>query len=100
MARKRNRELDAVRLYDNGGGALFGRFTAVFTNWIWTRDGDGREYAARSTPLGRAYPCLHLSETGERRYGEAVPGRSLGRRIAFHDLPPACQEAVLDALKD
>lgn len=72
-----------IRIYDNGG-KTFDRYTVVYM----------------TEPEGRGlYGARGMSENpfdpqGFGQYCSAMPGRHLGRRISFDDLPQPCQRAV------
>jgi hypothetical protein len=74
---------DHVRIYDNGGKTV-DRYIAVYMN-----EPDGRLYGARAMsehpfhPQGVGMCCL------------AKPGRHLGKRITFDQLPPDCRKLVM-----
>lgn len=80
-----------VRIYDNGGKTL-DRYTAVFMSLERERDG--------------TYQCRAMSEHPFHGFGmwcSAVPGRHLGKRITFDQLPPDCQRLLvqdLDSIRD
>lgn len=74
-----------VRIYDNGGKTL-DRYTAVYMKQPERERGI---YAARGMSENPFHP------QGFGLYCSAMPGRHLGRRIAFEQLPPDCQKAVL-----
>ena len=79
-----------VRLYDNGG-KTFDRYTAVYMN---EPEYQPNTFAARGmsehpfSPQGFGCSCT------------AMPGRHLGKRIKFEDLPKDCQRLVLQDLGD
>lgn len=78
-----------VRIYDNGGKS-FDRYTAV--------------YMHRPERTG-CYECRGMSRwpthpQGYGMYGSAMPGRHLGKRIRFEELPEDCQKLVLSDLKE
>ena len=72
-----------VRIYDNGG-KTFDRYTAVY---MFERERGGL-YGAR----GMSEHPFHPQGFGQ--CCTASPGRHLGRRIAFWDLPADCQRLV------
>ena len=72
-----------IRIYDNGGKTV-DRYTVVYMN---IQEGPG------------LYGCRGMSEhpfhpQGFGMYGSAMPGRHLGKRIAFEQLPQDCQKLV------
>ena len=79
--------LKHVRIYDNGGKS-FDRYTAIYMN----------------EPEGRGiYGARGMSERpfdpqGFGLYCSAMPGKHLGKRIAFEALPIDCQKAILNDL--
>lgn len=82
--------LKKVRIYDNGGETL-DRYTAVYM----------------MLPEHRAdtYSAVGMSERpfspqGFGQHCTAMPGRHLGKRIKFTDLPADCQKLILQDLKD
>ena len=72
-----------VRIYDNGGKTA-DRFTAVYMN---QPEGRGL-FGAR----GMCERPFHPQGIG--MYIAAAPGRHLGKRITFEQLPTDCQKAV------
>lgn len=73
-----------VRIYDNGGKS-FDRYTVVYMN---DPEGNGC-YGARGMSEHPTHP------QGFGLYTSAMPGRHLGKRITFDQLPPDCQKVVL-----
>jgi len=78
---------NALQIYDNGG-KTFDRYTAVY---LWDRERSG------------VYGCRGMSEhpyhpQGFGQFSSAEPGRHLGKRIKYGDLPPDCQRLVLGDL--
>lgn len=80
--------MNHVKIYDNGGKS-FDRYTAVYMQFP---EGRGL-YAARGMSERPYHP------QGFGQYCTAMPGRHLGRRIAFDALPPDCQRLVLSDLE-
>ncbi len=76
-----------IRIYDNGG-KTFDRFTVIFMD---EKESQGL-YGAR----GMSEDPFH----GFGQYCSAMPGRHLGKRIRFEDLPKPCQQVVMNDLKD
>jgi hypothetical protein len=77
-----------VWIYDNGG-KTFDRYTAVY---LLEREGPNL-YGARGMSEHPFHPL------GFGMYCSAMPGRHLGKRIKFEQLPPDCQRLVLSDLK-
>ena len=72
-----------IRCYDNGG-KTFDRYTVVYMSFLDSRNN---------------YSCVGMSEhpfhaQGFGQHSSAKPGRHLGRRINFEELPPDCQKLV------
>lgn len=81
-------ERDQVRFYDNGGKTL-DRYTAVYLCWPEHRPNtfDARGMSEKPfSPQGFGCSCT------------ATPGKHLGKRIKFADLPHDCQRLVLQDL--
>lgn len=72
-----------IRIYDNGG-KTFDRFTVVYLN---EPEGLGL-YGARGMSENPFHP------QGFGQYCTAAPGRHLGKRIKFDQLPIDCQRLV------
>jgi len=75
-----------LRIYDNGG-KTFDRYTVIYMD----------------QPERHGYACLGMSEhpfhpQGFGQHGIAQPGRHLGRRIQFDQLPDDCQKLVQQEL--
>ncbi len=81
---RRLSRLRHVRCYDNGGKTA-DRYTAVYMD---VDEGRGL-YGARGMSEHPSHP------QGVGMYCTAMPGRHLGKRIAFDQLPPDCQRLVL-----
>ncbi len=77
-------QLKNVRLYDNGGKTL-DRYTAIYMDEV-ERPG---LYSARGMSE------QPFSPQGFGCYTSAMPGRHLGKRIKFEELPVDCQKLVL-----
>ena len=75
--------MKTIRIYDNGGKTL-DRYTAVYMGWP---EGRGL-YAARGMS---EHPC-HPQGFGQ--FCSAMPGRHLGKRITFAELPTDCQRLI------
>lgn len=72
-----------IRCYDNGG-KTFDRYTVIYMSLLETND---------------FYSCVCMSDhpfhpQGFGQHSTAIPGRHLGRRIKFKELPPDCQKLV------
>lgn len=82
-------KLNQVRIYDNGGKS-FDRYTAVYMF----------EPETRPNTFGARGMSKHpFSPQGFGCYVSATPGRHLGKRIEFSDLPIDCQKLVLQDLR-
>jgi hypothetical protein len=79
-----------IRSYDNGG-KTFDRYTVVYMDEPENRPGC---FAARGMSRNPFHP------QGFGQYCIATPGRHLGRRIAFKDLPEDCQRLVTSDLSE
>lgn len=79
-----------IEIYDNGGKSI-DRYTVVYLDEPERRPG---LFAARAMSQDPCHP------QGFGQYCTAMPGRHLGRRIGFKDLPPACQRLVHSDLGD
>lgn len=75
--------MNEIRIYDNGG-TTFDRYTVVYMN---ERERNGL-YGAR----GMSEDPFHPQGVGQ--YCTAAPGRHLGKRIRFEELPEKCQKLV------
>jgi hypothetical protein len=73
-----------IRIYDNGG-KTFDRFTVIY---MGEPEGNGL-YGARGMSEHPSHP------QGFGQYCQAMPGRHLGKRIAFDELPLDCRRLVL-----
>lgn len=77
-----------VKIYDNGG-KTFDRYTAIYMN---APECNGC-YEARGMSANPFHP---------QGYGmscSAVPGKHLGKRIKFEDLPEDCQKLIREDIK-
>lgn len=77
-----------LRCYDNGGETM-DRYTVVYM-----------DFPERSA---NTYMALGMSENpfhGIGQHTSAMPGKHLGKRICFQDLPGECQRAVLQDFQD
>lgn len=78
-----------VRFYDNGGKTA-DRYTAVYMGYPERQPG---VYAARGMSENPFHP------QGFGQFTSAMPGRHLGKRIKFSQLPKDCQALVTQDLK-
>ena len=72
-----------IRVYDNGG-KTFDRYTVAYmdeTNGVFVQ------------MLGMSENPFHPQGFGQ--HCEGTPGRHLGRRISFNELPEDCQKATI-----
>lgn len=79
----------SIRCYDNGG-KTFDRYSVVFMN---------------EPERCGLYNCLGMSEhpfhpQGCGQHCSARPGRHLGVRVKFENLPDDCQKAVANHFKE
>ena len=85
---------DRIRAYDDGGKHA-DRYTVVYIDSFTDHP-----------LLGRSYACVGMNDEpfhpqGIGQHGEIYkPGRHLGKRINFSDLPEDCQRLVLMDLAD
>jgi hypothetical protein len=79
-----------IKIYDNGG-KTFDRFTVVFIN---EPERQPNTFAA----LGMS--ARPFDPQGFGQHCMATPGRHLGKRILFEDLPADCQKLVLQHTKN
>jgi len=75
--------MNNVRIYDNGG-KTFDRFTAVYM----AHPENNGLFAARGMSENPFHP------QGFGQFCSAMPGRHLGKRIAFEALPVDCQRLI------
>lgn len=75
-----------IKIYDNNG-KTWDRYTVIFMN---EPEFQNNTYAA----LGMSTDPF----TGFGQHCTATPGRHLGKRIKFRDLPEDCQKLVLQDL--
>jgi hypothetical protein len=73
-----------IRIYDNGG-KTFDRYTVVFMDQPEPQPGTFAALGMSHNPFWPQGFCQHCS---------AMPGRHLGKRIKFEDLPEDCQKLV------
>ena len=72
-----------IRVYDNGGKTL-DRYTVIYI--------DQKENSALYAAVGMSQNPYHPQGFGQ--HCTATPGRHLGLRILFSDLPDACKHLV------
>lgn len=82
-------DLSKVRIYDNQGES-FDQYTAVYMDLPESREGC---YAARAMSVNPFHP------QGFGQYCTAMPGKHLGRRIRFDQLPVKCQKLIIQDLE-
>lgn len=73
-----------IRCYDNGG-KTYDRYTVVYMD-------EPLEASGLFFSVGMSEDPFHPQGFGQ--YGPAKPGRYLGKRIEFEDLPEDCQKLV------
>lgn len=78
-----------IKIYDNGGKSL-DRYTVVYMDYP---ERQPNIYAAR----GMSERPFHPQGFGQ--HCTATPGRHLGNRIKFEQLPIDCQRLILQDLK-
>lgn len=82
-----------IRVYDNGGKTC-DRYTVVYmgeSEAIFEKVGDRWK-------RNKFFFAVRMNETpfqGRCQYCECLPGKHLGKRIKFKDLPADCQKIVL-----
>ncbi len=81
--------ISKVRIYDNSG-ETFDRYTAVYMEYP---ERHSKLYAARAMSENPFHP------QGFGQYCTAMPGRHLGRRVEFHELPIDCQKLIIQDLE-
>jgi hypothetical protein len=79
-----------IKVYDNGG-KTWDRFTVVYLDCPENSPNTFAAVAMNERPF-------HPQGFGQ--HCSAMPGRHLGKRIRFEDLPEDCQKLVLRDLKD
>lgn len=82
-----------IRIFDNGG-ETFDRYTVVYMR---TRHKNYQGYLM--------YDCLGMSEhpfhpQGFGQHTECQVGKHLGTEISFGNLPPDCQRAVIQDVRE
>jgi hypothetical protein len=85
-----------IRIYDNGGKTI-DRYSVLFM--------DTKRFTRATQKGDFEYDCLGMDDSpfspgGFGQSCNAVPGRHLGKRIRFEELPPDCQKAVLQYLSE
>jgi hypothetical protein len=78
-----------VRIYDNGGKTL-DRYTAVYTDMP----------EANGLFSARGMCSNPFSPQGIGCFTSASPGRHLGKRIKFEELPEQCKKLILSDLEE
>lgn len=78
-----------IRIYDNGG-KTFDRYTVVYMDYPERQHNTFAAVGMNSEPF-------HPQGFGQ--HCTAMPGRHLGKRISFEELPKDCQKLVLQDLK-
>lgn len=73
-----------VRCYDNGG-ETFDRYSAVYLD---------QPYNNRDKRLFMGISMNSEPFTGIGCHDAIIPGKHLGKRVAFDKLPPKCQQAI------
>lgn len=94
MDKQTRAALRNVRIYDNGGKS-YDRYTAVYMDEHYYHE-QHPEYRTTFTCIGMSEDPFHPQGFGQ--HGPAMPGKHLGKRIAFEQLPDPCQRAVLQDL--
>jgi hypothetical protein len=79
-----------IRIYDNGG-KTFDRYTVVYLD---QPEREPNTFAA----IGMSANPFHPQGFGQ--HCSAVPGRHLGKRIQFNELPEDCKRLIEQDLKD
>lgn len=80
-----------VRIYDNGGKTL-DRYTAVYMHLIENKN--AKLFSARGMSENPFHP------QGFGCWTSAQPGKHLGKRIEFEELPKDCQQLVMDDIAE
>jgi hypothetical protein len=80
-------------VYDNEG-ETFDRYTVFYSGRGVFHPSDLR----MRMHVGMSEHPFHPQGFGQHGYG--MPGRHVGKRIKFEDLPPDCQKLVLQDLED
>lgn len=80
MKRPRN-----IRIYDNGG-ATFDRYTVIYMDEPERKPGTYNALCMSADPFSPLGFCQHSI---------AMPGRHLGKRIRWEELPEDCRKAVV-----
>jgi hypothetical protein len=82
-------KLKQIKIYDNNGKTL-DRYTAVY---MFSPENQANTYSARAMSERPFHP------QGFGQYCTAMPGRHLGKRIKFLDLPSDCQKLILQDIE-
>ena len=83
-------EAKNIRCYDNGGKTA-DRYCVVYMGRPENRQGCFQSVSMNHEPFHRM---------GIGQHGAAMPGRHLGKRIAFRQLPKDCQKLVNNDLNN
>jgi len=87
-----------IRCWDSGPKGSADRYTVIYTGRLeGTRQWCNGAKAWTVYGVGMSANPFHPQGVG--MHGEFVPGKHLGRRIKFQDLPPDCQKLVLHDYK-
>lgn len=78
-----------IKLYDNGG-ETYDRYTVIYLD-------DPEGHGLFSSVGMSEHP---FAPSGFGQHGSAKPGRHLGKRIEFEDLPDDCQKLVKRDLEE
>jgi hypothetical protein len=79
-----------LRIYDNNG-QTFDRYTVVYMNLPESREGEYSAVGMSENPFSPSGFGLHVI---------ASPGRHLGKRIRFEDLPMDCRKLIQSDIDD
>lgn len=80
--------MNNIKCYDNGGKTL-DRYTVVYMD----------EPAGTVIFAARAMSSKPFHPRGFGQFVGATPGRHLGKKIKFEELPPDCQKLVMQDLQ-
>ena len=81
-----------IRCYDNGG-KTYDRYTVVFMDQSY-----GDSAPSLKVALGMSTHPSHPLGFGQ--YTSAMVGPHLGKQIKFEELPPDCQQCVLNDMSN
>jgi hypothetical protein len=82
-----------IRIFDNGGKTA-DRYSVIYLD---EPQGSG-QYGTLYAGVGMSSNPFHPQGVG--MHGEFLPGKHLGKKIAFSVLPADCQKLVLTDLRD